>query len=925
MSMFSIFKNKIFIDLSLRNFLLIFCALFCVTELYAAPATVTFQARIVKPDLTNLESSSVSFKFYYLYPKPGGTDLQCVIYAEEITGVNMTGSKGLVTLQLGSGTRTYGSGNLKNVFDNSTASYPCQAGGTYTPGANDNRRVIVQFNDGTGTQTLPPSELSAVPFSMQSYNSQRLGNSLATDFLKFIDFTGSCGAGEYLKYDSTASPKFSCAIPTGTGAGIVMSVSPGTGPLLVGGTAADPTISIPQATVSTDGYLSSADFTTFNSKLSVATLLSSDITTKLGFTPAANNDSRFTDQRIPTNGSVTAAKIASGAVTFDKLNQSSATTGQVIKWDGSAWVASSDITVAGSVASVTSGGAPIIVGGTATNPTISLAKATSSVDGYLSSADFTTFNSKLSDFSTLASSDITGKLGYTPVNPSTLGTAALLNTNQVVLVSNLPANCNAGQTLTFSSPTGSWVCSNIVLSNSTVTNSMVTSLDWTKVVNTPTTAVGYGIPQASLAIDGYLSSADFTTFNSKLSNFSTLSSSDITGKLGYIPANATSAWSLNASGDVSRMSGNVGIGTTTPSAKLDVIGNMGLTGTIYNPSSGDTSSVGIAADTAANTTTAGIRAWGTLHDTYPGDLHIISKNSGGIKFYNYNSGWTEQMRVSSNGNVGIGTTSPEAALQVGGISGSSSPAKIFVGNYSTDATGDAQILGNWSSTGLWGIGVADNSTATVKLGVVDYPSMEWSASQLNFVIGGNVGIGATAPVNSLEVVRSAVDSNYVAKFNGNNSNNYGVLVNITNTSSNRNILQLQSAGSDKMVVRGDGSIGIGNTAPRATLDVSGPIISRASQSFAAGTIDFSASNLRHTTQNCGAFALHNLKDGGTYMFAVQGTTVATCSFTAFSDAGSTALTVHLPPDHGATTTGKHTIYNIAVMGTHAYIAWTPGY
>jgi len=127
------------------------------------------------------------------------------------------------------------------------------------------------------------------------------------------------------------------------------------------------------------------------------------------------------------------------------------------------------------------------------------------------------------------------------------------------------------------------------------------------------------------------------------------------------------------------------------------------------------------------------------------------------------------------------------------------------------------------------------------------------------------------------------------------------------------------------ISRTSGSVGIGTTAPRATLDVTGAIVSRASQSFGAGTIDFSASNLRHTTQNCGSFALHNLKDGGTYMFAVQGTTVATCSFTAFSDAGSTALTVHMPPDHGATTSGKHTIYNIAVMGTHVYIAWTPGY
>ena len=152
----------------------------------------------------------------------------------------------------------------------------------------------------------------------------------------------------------------------------------------------------------------------------------------------------------------------------------------------------------------------------------------------------------------------------------------------------------------------------------------------------------------------------------------------------------------------------------------------------------------------------------------------------------------------------------------------------------------------------------------------------------------------------------------------------GMLDNGTGYLQNRNIANFATNYNFSIQPNG-GSVGVGTISPRATLDVTGVIVSRASQSFAAGTIDFSVSNLRHTTQNCGAFALHNLKDGGTYMFAVQGTTVATCSFTAFSDAGSTALTVHMPPDHAATTTGKHTIYNIAVMGTHAYIAWTPGY
>ena len=898
--MFYSLKQPLFHVLISRNLFLILFSLFFTADVFSAPATVTFQARIVKPNLTNLESSSVSFKFYYLYPKPVGTDLQCVIYAEEITGVNMTGSKGLVTLQLGSGTRTYGSGNLKNVFDNSTPSYPCQAGGTYTPAATDNRRVIVQFNDGTGIQTLPPSDLSAVPYAMQSYNSQRLGNNLATDFLKFTDFTGTCAAGEYLKYDSTASPKFSCATPTGTGAGIVMSVAPGTGPLLVGGTAADPTISIPKASASVDGYLSSADFTTFNSKLSnFSTLTSSDISAKYGYIPASPSDSRFTDTRTPTDGSVTAAKIASATITFDKFNQSSATTGQVIKWDGSAWVASADNTGVGTVTSVagrtgvvtlssgdisglafgttagtyaqgndsrfsdqrnpindsvtsakildgtiasadisagavtfdklnqasaTSGqvikwngsawvassddtgvgsvtsvaGRTGVVtlssgdisglafgttagtfaqgndsrftdqrtptdnsvtstkildgtiasadlsnasieanklaqmgattgqvmkwngsawvassddtgaGGTVTSvsasgplsssgggsPNITIAKATASVDGYLSSADFTTFAAKLSNFSTLLSSDITSKLGYTPVNPSTLGTAALLNTNQVVLVSNLPANCNAGQTLTFSSPTGSWVCSNIVLNSNTVTSAMISSLDWTKVVNTPTTAAGYGIPKATAAIDGYLSSADFTTFNSKVSK----SGDTMTGALN-LPSNGLVVGTdqLLVSG------GNVQVGSTSAWG-----GRLSVTSIGSATSAGSaTSNAAIGVTDSANNVALSIG-----YTSFTPYLQSAFSGSGNNLLFNP---W--------GGNVGIGTTSP---------------------SYTLDVTGDINVTGTFKVNG-----------STINSGTVS------GVSSANTDIG--VANGTTAPVLTLN---SGTGNNQILKLNG---------------------------------------------------------------------------------------------------------------------------------------------------------------
>jgi hypothetical protein len=120
------------------------------------------------------------------------------------------------------------------------------------------------------------------------------------------------------------------------------------------------------------------------------------------------------------------------------------------------------------------------------------------------------------------------------------------------------------------------------------------------------------------------------------------------------------------------------------------------------------------------------------------------------------------------------------------------------------------------------------------------------------------------------------------------------------------------------------NVGVGTGSPRASLEVNGTIISRAPSAAGSSTIDFSTGNLQYTASSCGAFIFNNLKDGGSYSFAVKGATSATCSFTMYSDVATTALTVHMPPDHDATIASKHTMYTILVMGTDAYVSWVPG-
>jgi hypothetical protein len=138
-------------------------------------------------------------------------------------------------------------------------------------------------------------------------------------------------------------------------------------------------------------------------------------------------------------------------------------------------------------------------------------------------------------------------------------------------------------------------------------------------------------------------------------------------------------------------SGNVGIGTGSPTVKLDVRGNELK---IYDSA---TSNVNLS---LRNSTTGDAAGFGLQQD---GVNTILYNGSNGYMSFYTNT--AERMRITSSGFVGINTASPDGRLQISGDSsvGGGTPAQVRL--YDTYTGGSASrnwLIGNALGTAGYG-------------------------------------------------------------------------------------------------------------------------------------------------------------------------------------------------------------------------------
>ncbi|WP_273793492.1 tail fiber domain-containing protein [Brucella anthropi] len=138
--------------------------------------------------------------------------------------------------------------------------------------------------------------------------------------------------------------------------------------------------------------------------------------------------------------------------------------------------------------------------------------------------------------------------------------------------------------------------------------------------------------------------------------------------------------------------GNVGIGTTSPAQKLDVAGVLQLTGNSFSHISNHSGSGREilqlrAQDTVLNG--AGINLYGNADSIAAGQVRIFTGGS------------TPSVTIDMNGNVGVGTTTPEARLHVNG-DGTNRSSAIITSNVGSSVLDMAP--GNLTQPMVWPAG-----------------------------------------------------------------------------------------------------------------------------------------------------------------------------------------------------------------------------
>jgi len=374
--------------------------------------------------------------------------------------------------------------------------------------------------------------------------------------------------------------------------------------------------------------------------------------------------------------------------------------------------------------------------------------------------------------------------------------------------------------------------------------------------------IGTTTPQAKLDVNGTLNVGSLSSGSNAVISLANNASGG-TRNIYYKSSDVTINITSTGGNDLMTITngGNVGIGTTIPSYK-----------TVIHSSSVDTDVLCVSNDqinadslqhfvgislqdqySNGSGNVSAIRSYSNLYSQWGSTLTFSTTGTGG-------NGVLERMRITSGGNVGIGTASPTAKLTIVGVStdnaglasfqntynatsdGSYYPAAQFINSYGNHSYGIiagfkignaggndrpsilfyndnaakswqlGQITSGWGSNDDFGIGYRSSNDPN--------SFSNWPTNYFTITSGGSVGIGTTSPGAKLELYMASGGSNAL-RLNTNFVNGNYIDLNPYISGVSNGGFELSQNGTRRLVISESGNVGIGTTTPSEKLTISG--------------------------------------------------------------------------------------------------------
>ena len=511
----------------------------------------------------------------------------------------------------------------------------------------------------------------------------------------------------------------------------------------------NPVLSIPQSDAITDGYLSSIDWNTFDSKgtsnfnqVTSTAPISTDNTDPNNPILSMAQSGAVTDGYLSsidwnifnskgngtvTNVTATSLITSSGGVAPD-ISTSMATNRLLGR--GTAGVGifeeiilGTNLSLTGTTLNASGGGGGTVTGVTATlpisssggaTPDISITQSSAITNGYLSSIDWNTFNNKGSG--TVTSVATAGLISGGPI--STTGTiTTLMATNRLVgrgtALSGVMEEIILGTNLSLTGTT----------LNATNSGGTVTGVTATLPISSSGGATpDISITQSGAITDGYLSSIDWNTFDSKGNGTVTnvTATSLITSSGGVTPDISTSIQTNKLVGRGTALTGvfeeitlgtnltllgttlNASGGGTVTSVAALTLGTTGtnLSSTVANGTTTpvitlnvpDSSALNRGALTAADWTTFNNKGSGTV-TSVSGTLNRITSSGGATPIIDISATYVGQTSITTLGTIGTGVWNGTTIAIANGGTGQVTATLAFDALSPTTTRGDTIVRG----------------------------------------------------------------------------------------------------------------------------------------------------------------------------------------------------------------------------------------